>query len=74
MKGCTATLDFADDYGDNPCTMRCQLPEGHDGPHQEAGNLHMVAYTVTWNPLPGDVPVTLETWFRPEVIEEVRSG
>jgi hypothetical protein len=30
-----ARLLRADDYGDNVCSVRCQLPEGHDGPHGE---------------------------------------
>jgi hypothetical protein len=32
---CAAELHIGDDYGDNYATMRCQLEEGHDGPHQE---------------------------------------
>ncbi len=33
--GCNAHLHLADDYGDNTCTCRCTLDEGHDGPHEE---------------------------------------
>ncbi|MFA5132610.1 MAG: hypothetical protein WC444_04810 [Candidatus Paceibacterota bacterium] len=32
---CSATLRLGDDYGDNTSTFRCQLEEGHQGPHQE---------------------------------------
>ena len=32
---CNAVLSLADDYGDNSCTIKCQLPEGHEGPHKE---------------------------------------
>lgn len=32
---CKAELHIADDYGDNHATMRCQLQEGHEGPHEE---------------------------------------
>lgn len=33
---CNAHLYIADDFGDNHATMRCQLQEGHTGPHQES--------------------------------------
>ena len=33
---CNARLYLADDWGDNGCTMRCSLPTGHDGEHQES--------------------------------------
>lgn len=32
---CNARLYIRDDFGDNHATMRCQLPEGHEGKHQE---------------------------------------
>ena len=32
---CNAHLYIADDYGDGSATIRCQLPEGHDGLHVE---------------------------------------
>lgn len=32
---CNARLYIVDDYGDNEATIRCQLPGGHDGPHEE---------------------------------------
>lgn len=32
---CNARLFFSDDYGDNRCTMRCQLGPDHAGLHQE---------------------------------------
>ena len=35
---CNAKLYLGDDYGDNHCTIRCGLPVGHDGDHEEAFN------------------------------------
>ena len=32
---CNADLYLADDFGDNHVTIRCQLPKGHDGCHEE---------------------------------------
>ena len=32
---CNAWLILADDYHDNPCTIRCGLPAGHSGAHRE---------------------------------------
>jgi len=32
---CNAWLILGDNYGDGHTTCRCQLPEGHDGPHEE---------------------------------------
>jgi len=32
---CNAWLFIFDNFGDNHATMRCQLPEGHEGPHSE---------------------------------------
>jgi hypothetical protein len=36
---CGATIKFGDDFGDNSCTFSCGLPEGHDGEHEEAGDM-----------------------------------
>jgi hypothetical protein len=50
---CKATIKFGDDYGDNDCTFHCQLEEGHDGPHQEIGEMGYekcpMPYTMAWN-------------------------
>lgn len=35
MSACPSQLHLADDYGDNHCTLRCQLENEHDGKHQE---------------------------------------
>jgi len=35
---CNAHLYISDDFGDNHATIRCQLPPGHEGPHQEKFN------------------------------------
>ena len=48
---CNARLFIADDFGDNTCTMRCSLPAGHEGYHQEAferdnGNKVVTSWTV----------------------------
>ncbi len=32
---CEAELHIGDDFGDNHATIKCQLPEGHDGTHKE---------------------------------------
>lgn len=46
---CGATIQFGDDFGDNPCTMVCKLPSGHEGKHKEVGNLSgNRPYEVTW--------------------------
>ena len=48
---CNARLEIGDDYGENCCTMRCQLKPKHKGPHQETwdpdGDPSQIA-TVTW--------------------------
>ena len=35
---CNARLSIGDDEGDNAATIRCKLPLGHDGQHQESYN------------------------------------
>lgn len=45
---CNARLLLADDYGDNVCTMHCQLPEGHDGPHREEFERGGKPVVITW--------------------------
>jgi hypothetical protein len=36
IKGeCNAHLYISDNFGDNETTIRCQLPEGHEGTHCE---------------------------------------
>ncbi|EGQ60915.1 hypothetical protein GGI1_03391 [Acidithiobacillus sp. GGI-221] len=34
-KACGRHMSIADDMGDNEASIRCQLPRGHEGPHQE---------------------------------------
>ena len=34
-KSCNRRMSIADDMGDNEASIRCQLPRGHKGPHQE---------------------------------------
>ncbi len=36
-----------DDEGDNRATMRCQLPMGHDGPHEESYDSHKFGKVTT---------------------------
>lgn len=36
VKQCNRVMSMGDDYGDNETTIRCQLPIGHDGHHQES--------------------------------------
>ena len=48
-KKCKALIIFGDDYGDNTCTFHCQLPEGHEGPHQEKGEMYgKYPYCLMW--------------------------
>lgn len=46
---CNAHLYIADDYADNEATMRCQLPKGHNGLHQEIFHRGGTEVTVTWS-------------------------
>ena len=59
---CNRCMSIGDDEGDNEAMMRCQLPMGHDGPHQEAyeSGSH------------GKVTITFEKGFTPVKIERVR--
>ncbi len=64
---CNAHLYMGDDYGDNKTTMRCSLPEGHDGLHQEKfmrGPDDDKPVTITWEydekPVPLKDPVECE--------------
>ena len=46
---CTAELHIADDYGDNKATMKCQLEDGHEGPHREEFDRNGTPVVVTWH-------------------------
>jgi hypothetical protein len=47
---CKALMIFGDDHGDNECTFRCELEEGHEGPHRESGSMYSkFPYTLQWN-------------------------
>jgi len=46
---CNAHLYIGDDYGDNTATMRCQLPEGHEGRHHEQFNRGNTPIDVFWH-------------------------
>ena len=46
---CKAKVYIADDYGDNHATMKCQLKNGHDGPHQEEFGLGKQKVKVIWS-------------------------
>lgn len=46
---CTATIKFGDDYGDNSSTFHCQLEEGHEGQHQEIGDMGWEKYKMPYN-------------------------
>ena len=45
---CNARLFIADNYGDGTATMRCQLPLGHVGLHQEQFDRKGGPVTITW--------------------------
>ena len=46
---CNAHLYIGDDYGDGVATMRCQLPDGHDGPPREQFQRNGKPVIVTWH-------------------------
>ena len=37
---CNAWLVLSDDYGDNECSFRCNLPDGHHGMHENSFARH----------------------------------
>ena len=46
---CLSIARFGDDYGDNSCTFHCQLPKGHEGDHEEKGNMYNEwSYVLHW--------------------------
>jgi hypothetical protein len=45
---CTAFMAFGDDHGYNFCTFRCQLDQGHPGPHSEMGVQDNNGYSLYW--------------------------
>jgi len=47
-KKCLAELHIGDDYGDNCCTMHCQLPIGHEDRHKEEYEQGDELVTVQW--------------------------
>jgi hypothetical protein len=47
---CNRRLEIGDDYGDNSCTFRCKLPQGHEGPHREEFRTGGDTVTMTWGP------------------------
>jgi len=47
---CKAVLSIGDDYGDNSCTMHCQLDKRHAGSHFETYiNSTQQKVVVTWS-------------------------
>ena len=51
MPNCGNKFSIGDDHGDNSSTFTCQLPEGHDGEHQEWTEWENsgTVFTMTWN-------------------------
>lgn len=45
---CNARLFLGDDYGDNTCTVRCNLPADHEGLHTENHRRHGYLVKITW--------------------------
>ncbi len=45
---CNARLSLGDDYGDNSCTIRCKLVEGHDGDHCEGFDRNGGPVKIIW--------------------------
>ncbi len=46
MSKCNALLVLGDDYGDNVCRIRCDLPEGHEGVHKCHFNRGLIVWGV----------------------------
>ena len=55
MPTCNAEIRLADDYGDNAATLKCQLPEGHIGPHTEVCRIQWDADERELSDLPTDI-------------------
>jgi len=45
---CNARLFLSDDYGDNDCTIRCQLSPNHTGLHEENFKHKGKPVKITW--------------------------
>ena len=45
---CHSFVRFGDDYGDNSSSFHCELPENHDGKHQESGSQYGKDYVLQW--------------------------
>lgn len=56
---CESTIAFGDDFGDNESTFHCELPPGHEGLHQESGDMYGQPFTLTWKGDPQDVDLDL---------------
>lgn len=50
VKGeCNAHLYLGADNGEDSCTIRCNLKEGHDGPHQETFMRDRKPVVILWH-------------------------
>jgi hypothetical protein len=45
---CNARLYLIDDYGDNQCTIQCELNKGHEGIHRETFYRGGKPVNITW--------------------------
>jgi len=45
---CGAILQLGDDFGDNACTVRCQLESNHELPHRESFERGGKPVIITW--------------------------
>jgi hypothetical protein len=59
---CNARMFLGDDYGDNDATFRCQLPVGHEGPHQEKFERKQMAPTDIWPNPPKSCGKAVISW------------
>ena len=52
MERCKASIVFGDGHGDNDTTFHCQLDIGHEGKHEETGDMGYgiikLPYSLTW--------------------------
>jgi hypothetical protein len=73
---CKATIKFGDDFGDNSCTFYCQLPHGHDGRHQESGDMgfdgmYSLPYLLQWQGSDPDYQKAVQAhWTEMEMIQK----
>jgi hypothetical protein len=59
---CNAHLMLGDDHGDGEATIRCGLPEDHEGHHTETFMRHERPVTITWVHDEREMTVRIKYW------------